>query len=186
MTEDNPTTPTSGTFGLPAHSISIQRARPADTTAVDHDGRIPLRVETPTKKLAKRESRLGLRSIFGRPRAEKDGSSAEDFSMAADASRSGGIRASLVDFSGWPYGQHHGHSNVSLPAHTTTDRAKLPTATLRPQPSAGRLRQAPFSPREPLFQAYRQAVKHATLPACTTSMDTLLRLQASRTAAEDT
>ncbi|CAK7221009.1 hypothetical protein SCUCBS95973_004350 [Sporothrix curviconia] len=65
----------------------------------------------------------------------------------------------------------------------STTKAKKPTAPLRSRtpgsstrPVRGSL--ATWDP-PPLFQAYPQAVKHAQLPICTTSVDILMRLQAA-------
>ncbi|KAH0497045.1 hypothetical protein TgHK011_004379 [Trichoderma gracile] len=78
-------------------------------------------------KLGRRESRLGLRTIFTRsnkgPKVEETLRSPSSFSSLNSAShkasspRSGGFRASLADMNYWPYGQQV-KSELALP---TTD-----------------------------------------------------------------
>ncbi|CAK7202454.1 hypothetical protein SEUCBS139899_005177 [Sporothrix eucalyptigena] len=71
----------------------------------------------------------------------------------------------------------------SLLGTPSTTKAKKPAAPLRSRtpgpstrPARGSL--ATWDP-PPLFQAYPQAIKHAQLPICTTSIDILMRLQAA-------
>ncbi|KAH8197182.1 hypothetical protein TruAng_008636 [Truncatella angustata] len=192
-TDDAPLSPTSGTFeSLQSHSNSIRRTRPPNIIVAD-ENRVPLRAELHSGKLAKRESRVGLRSIFGRSKSAKD-SDNNDLDIPAplrEHSRSGGIRASIVG--NWPYSR----SDLSLasPLPPSSSRSTS-SAGLQSQPSNTRLRQfsggkssplpAPLHSTpgvwtpSPLFQVYPQAVKHATLPACTASVDMLSKLNANR------
>jgi hypothetical protein len=158
-----------------------RRIRPPDPYLETGEAtRVPLRLES-VDKARKRESRLGLRHIFGRTRGASDASSAPVSPRDAPPSRSGGLRASLAEIN-WPYGLHpaQGHrSEVSLASFPKS----LPVGqSLRHKKSESIVRQptnpegiAAWSP-PPLFQAYPQAIKHAHLPACTVSADVVLRL----------
>ena len=189
--------PTSPTFDLiQSQSSHPRRARPPDLRdGADDALRVPLRPETGDKG-RKRESRLGLRNIFGRSRG---GSDADKAPAAPPArvlpQRPSGIRASLAEIN-WPYGLHHaqGHrSEITLPSST---KALPPGQSLKHKKSESVVRQqqhyhqqqqqhqqqqsspdglAAWNP-PPLFQAYPQAVKHAHLPACTVTADVVLRL----------
>ncbi|KAI1175344.1 hypothetical protein F4777DRAFT_330211 [Nemania sp. FL0916] len=164
---------------------SLLRARPPFVDLNQDGNRIPLRSETSTK----RESKIGLRGIFTRAKAGKTDKDAEE-SSSRTPSRSAGIRASLVDFGGWPY-RHSHRSEASLittasvnsrpsPAElfsrSRTSQSSPGTDKIPPSvPSNGRVvTTAAWNP-PPLFQVYPQAVKHATLPVCNVSVDTLAR-----------
>ncbi|KAK8118669.1 uncharacterized protein PG998_003295 [Apiospora kogelbergensis] len=191
---------------LKAQSSSLRRARPPDIVTMGDENRAPLRQNTIPDKMNKRESIVGLRSIFGRSKVGKDGRELDGPSTLRETSRSSGIRASLAEISNWPHVLHSQKSDVSLPVFSPsspTHRSALPSP-LRAQASAPRLKQtssgkikgpaASFTgtPRTgrggavpnwespPLFQVYPQAIKHATLPAPTLSADSLLRLNGSR------
>ncbi|KAK8010551.1 Eukaryotic translation initiation factor 3 subunit G [Apiospora arundinis] len=191
---------------LKAQSASLRRARPPDIVTMGDENRAPLRQNTIPDKMNKRESLVGLRSIFGRAKVGKDGRELDGPSTLRETSRSSGIRASLAEISNWPYALHSQKSDLSLPAlspASPTYRSAIPSP-LRAQASTTRLKQsssgkikgpaASFTgtPRTgrggavtnwespPLFQVYPQAIKHATLPAPTLSADSLLRLNGSR------
>lgn len=160
--------------------LSSRRLRPPDLRAGADDAlRVPLRPE-PADKARKRESRLGLRNIFGRARGGSDADKGP--SPPRDGPpRPGGIRASLAEIN-WPYGLHHaqGHrSEVTLPSSSKALPAgqslkhKKSESTVRPQLGPEGL--AAWNP-PPLFQAYPQAIRHAHLPACTVPADVVLRL----------
>jgi hypothetical protein len=163
----------------PTQPSHPRRTRPPDPHAeLGEAFRVPLRAES-GDKTRRRDSRLGLRSIFGRNRGESDADRGPG--SPRDAShRTGGLRASLAEIN-WPYGMHHtqGHrSEVSLPA------PKPPPAgqSLKHKKSESTVRQQ-FHPDgisawnpPPLFQAYPQAIKHAHLPACTVPAEVILRL----------
>lgn len=190
-TEQGPLSSSIGTFeSLQSSSNSVRRARPPNIIVGD-ENKVPLRPDSRLEKLAKRESKIGLRSIFGRQRTTKDGSDLASPTSFREPSRSGGIRASLAEISNWPYSR----SELSLASPQPLSSRSTSSAGLPTHPSHTRLRQqssgksnalpaAPGSPGlwapTPLFQIYPQAVKHATLPACTASIDTLLRLNDSR------
>ncbi|KAL2016147.1 hypothetical protein VTK56DRAFT_4115 [Thermocarpiscus australiensis] len=170
---------------LQSHAMHSRRARPPNPdSAAGQADRVPLKGEA-RGKLGRRESRLGLRSIFGRQKATSDAD--KDTVSPRDASqRPGGIRASLVDISHWPYGLHNtqGHrSEVSLPSFSKSTPTG-PSLKHKKSESGVQAQAAPdglaaWSP-PPLFQAYPQAVKHAHLPACTASPDVILRMHNHR------
>ncbi|KAM7204471.1 eukaryotic translation initiation factor 3 subunit G [Naviculisporaceae sp. PSN 640] len=161
--------------------------------------RIPLRPHP--EKLNKRESRLGLRNLFGR---NKTTSTESDITPAPAISsptrdvsqRTGGIRASLAGISNWPYGLHGGNSQgrrseIVLPTFSSpsgnSGQSKSPPRAapdLKHKKSASLVRssKAPIATWEPppLFQAYPQAIKHAHLPACTASAEAVLRQHHSK------
>jgi hypothetical protein len=161
-------------------SPHARRARPPDPhTETAEAVRVPLRAEL-GDKARRRESRLGLRNIFGRG---KGGSDAErgPGSPRETPSKTAGIRASLAEIN-WPYGLHHGQghrSEVSLPSFSKV----LPAGQgLKHKKSESVVRQqsnpegiAAWNP-PPLFQAYPQAIKHAHLPACTVPAEVVLRM----------
>ncbi|KAI1470965.1 uncharacterized protein F4812DRAFT_284213 [Daldinia caldariorum] len=169
----------------------MRRARPPDITILKSENRVPLRPE----RLDRRESRIGLRSLFGRSRTGKDDKTGEEpLPSPKESPRHGGKRSSLADISVWHRGIHASRSEVSL-LHS-------PLASVKPSPSESfhslnsrgrrgsnvdnksKLGQSVgpitgFDP-PPLFKMYPQAIKHATLPACITPVETLVRLSESK------
>lgn len=173
-------------------SRSSHRLYPSEmeSLSLDDGHRLPSRAV----KASRRESRLGLRSLFARNK-----SSLHD------------VRASVADLSSWPYAFHAARSEIVLTPDSPEQRqsvsaAGLPTSVRRPSynkqlPASPNSRsrksslapsrtETPSPPRSsrgalaawdppPLFQAYPQAIKHIQLPACTTSVETLMRLQNS-------
>ncbi|KAK4651561.1 hypothetical protein QC762_602620 [Podospora pseudocomata] len=125
-------------------------------------GKIPLRDDD---KLRRRESRLGLRSIFGR---NKSTSVTAAPALPREAQRSSGIRASLTN---WPYQFHHQRSESTLTSQAGQNLKHEKSTGGQPSPEGI----VPWSP-PPLFQAYPQAIKHTHLPACTASTESVLRL----------
>ncbi|KAI0838905.1 hypothetical protein F5Y06DRAFT_35132 [Hypoxylon sp. FL0890] len=180
---------------LQNRSRDLRRARPPDITVLRHESRVPLRPE----RLAKRESRIGLRSIFSKSKPGKDGKVMEEPSSLKDPSRHMGKRSSLADLGGWPQRLNPSRSEVSL-SNSTQSSMKSPASGTSSSSSRlrqnnngvnqGKLRpQAPpktkgsitaFDP-PPLFKMYPQAIKHATLPTCLTPIDALARLNESKT-----
>ncbi|KAI1490803.1 hypothetical protein F5X96DRAFT_517484 [Biscogniauxia mediterranea] len=161
-----------GTFErLQERSNSIRRARPPNITIVKDEARIPLRTPKP-----KRESKVGLRNIFSRAKAEKDDKGVDGSSPLREPPRSGGIRASLAEISHWPYRIHSARSEGSLLSPTSVV-SKSPAT-----PDRVAQRAAIWNP-PPLFQVYPQAVKHATLPACNIPLDVLTRLNEAQKSA---
>lgn len=166
-----------------------KRIRPPHPNAgVGETERVPLRIEA-GEKARWRDSKLGLRSIFGRNRgasdAERGPASPRPPASPREAShRLGGLRASLADISGWHHTQGH-RSEVSLPSLKSPPpvqnlRHKKSTSGVRPQPAPEGL--AAWSP-PPLFQAYPQAIKHASLSACTVSAEVILRMHNHKSSA---
>jgi len=186
-------TPNGATLELLQNQASqSRRVRPPDPeTDAGYVDRVPLRLETDSK-LRKRESRLGLRNIFG---WHKSGATERTppspvpttLPVATDIpQRQGGIRASLAEIN-WPYSlsQNGGQrSELALPSFS------LPTASVlrhKKSTSVVRSQHAPINTRgslatwdpPPLFKAYPQAIRHAHLPACTASAEVVLRLHRS-------
>lgn len=166
-----------------------RRARPPNMALAD-DVPVPLRPE----QFGRRESRLGIRSLFGR-KGSKELESPEQ-RTSRSATRSTGIRASLVDMSNWSYGQQPVRPDVkdsslyiSRPLSTTVEHPTIEEMQARAQikPRNGKQLGKP-QPRgglvpwdaPPLFKAYPQAVKHSTLPASILSPDAILRMRAKR------
>ncbi|KAK4204986.1 hypothetical protein QBC40DRAFT_75464 [Triangularia verruculosa] len=158
--------------GLEALQNSLgRRSRPPPLGDVSEvAGRIPLRDDD---KLRRRESRLGLRSIFGRNKSTSEADKSAPSSPREAPQRSSGIRASLTN---WPYQFHHQRSESTLSSFARPadlKHKKSTSAVKAGQPPADGI--ASWSP-PPLFQAYPQAIKHAHLPACTASTESVLRL----------
>ncbi|KAM7186876.1 eukaryotic translation initiation factor 3 subunit G [Rhypophila sp. PSN 637] len=162
-------------------------------------GRVPLRPQP--DKLNRRESRLGLRNLFGRNKPTTTDqvittAPAPAPSPREIAQRTGGVRASLAGISNWPYGFHSGSSqnrksesvlpSLTSPSGNNAQTKSPPRAApdLKHKKSASVVRSsrgsiATWEP-PPLFQAYPQAIKHAHLPACTASAEAVLRLHHSK------
>ena len=146
------------------------------------ENRIPLKQQ----KLDRRESRLGLRNIFGRSRATKE-------AQTPDPSEMGSIRESIVHLGSVPYedlseasiSPRHVPRPMSISVESAgPDEADRDDTNLRGKrkpngtKSSRQPRAAPSSNSEfpPLFKAYPQAVRYATLPASNMSPDAILRL----------
>ncbi|KAH6631907.1 hypothetical protein F5144DRAFT_235458 [Chaetomium tenue] len=162
----------------------LRRIRPPDPHAEAAEAiRIPLRSEA-GDKARRRESRLGLRNIFGRGKGGSDADTGPASPRNAPQ-RLGGIRASLAEIN-WPYGSQSapGHrSEISLSSFSKV----LPAGqALKHKKSESVVRQqsnpegiASWDPPR-LFQAYPQAIKHAHLPACTVPAEVVLRMHAHK------
>ncbi|KAL2141027.1 hypothetical protein VTI28DRAFT_2957 [Corynascus sepedonium] len=178
----DPASPESPDFNSSQSSHS-RRIRPPDPNADAAEAvRIPLRADLGDKS-RKRESRLGLRNIFGRARGGSDADSGPP--PTRDGShRLGGIRASLAEIS-WPHVSQtsQGHrSDISLSPFKGSPVAH----SLKHKKSESVVRQLPtpdgiaaWNP-PPLFKAYPQAIKHAHLPACTLPAEVVLRMHAHK------
>ncbi|KAK2776871.1 peptidase family m20 m25 m40 protein [Colletotrichum kahawae] len=186
MADVEPSSPSAATFAktLQYRATQSRRSRPPDldSAPAEQQNRVPLRSEN---RLSRRDSRLGLRSIFGRNKNVREIDSSTSY---FDTGRPNSIRASLAEISHWPYmrseitlsGAASRPTSVATNAPftdssiqrrpTTTERSRSQTPSARS--SRGNL--ATWDP-PPLFQAYPQAIKHAQLPACTTSADIILR-----------
>ncbi|KAI0132163.1 peptidase family M20/M25/M40 protein [Xylariales sp. AK1849] len=204
--EQEPRSPIQGTLAsLQSQTKSVRRARPPDINVIGNENRIPLRVDSRPERIAKRETRIGLRSIFGRQKTG-DKMDAEEWespsSLRKLQARPGGIRASLVEISNWPYGLHSSRSEVSLSSPPPPSSSNSTSSALQSRhsvsrlrsPSVGKSKLLPTAPSPslhsgsggiswvppPMFQAYPQAIKTATLPYCNASVDALLRLSDRR------
>ncbi|KAF6840851.1 peptidase family m20 m25 m40 protein [Colletotrichum plurivorum] len=187
MADVEPSSPNAATFAetLQYRATQSRRTRPPDLESVSGDQhRVPLRSEN---RLSRRDSRLGLRSIFGRGKSVREIDSTTSYFDTG--SRPSSIRSSLAEISNWPYmrsettlsaapsrptsvATNAPFTDASIQRRpTTTERSRSQNPTARS--SRGNL--ATWDP-PPLFQAYPQAIKHAQLPACTTSADVILRL----------
>ncbi|KAK0391056.1 hypothetical protein NLU13_0558 [Sarocladium strictum] len=172
------------------HPPLSRRARPPNMTLHD-DTAVPLRPD----QLERRESRLGIRGLFRK--GPKDPESPEQTKTSRSATRSTGIRASLVDMSNWSYGQQPVRPDVKEPLpyiskplstpieHPTTIEEVQARAQMKPR--GGKQFAKPQHrgglvawDAPPLFKAYPQAIKHSTLPASILSPDAILRMRAKR------
>ncbi|KAK4177014.1 hypothetical protein QBC36DRAFT_141213 [Triangularia setosa] len=169
--QDDPSPPVAG---LEASQNPLgRRSRPPPLgDGSGEAGRVPLRDDD---KLRRRESRLGLRSIFGRNKSTSEADKAGPTSPRGVPQRSSGIRASLTGMSNWPYQFHHQRSESTLSSQAGQNlKHKKSTSAVKggQAPPEGITSWSP----PPLFQAYPQAIKHAHLPACTASTESVLRL----------
>ncbi|KAK0629960.1 hypothetical protein B0T17DRAFT_589601 [Bombardia bombarda] len=151
---------------------------PAPNDDGGETGRVPLRpgAKMDANGLGRRESRRGLRSIFGRHKSTTTTTTDADRTQPPASPRDltqrpGGIRASIAEISNWPYGLHHGSSNNR---RSESVLPPLPQAAAKAAQSRGTL--GPWTP-PPLFQAYPQAIRYTQLPACTASAEAILRIQ---------
>lgn len=175
--------------GLARRARSPTRARPPSMALPD---------ETPTalrtEQVGRRESRLGLRSLFGRRGASKDSDVALTVEKTTRAQpRSTGIRASLADMSNWSYGQQPVRADIkdpatyiSRPLSTTVEHPTIEDmqsrAQARPRASKPMVKPQPGTSiaswdAPPLFKAYPQAIKHATLPTSILPPDAIIRMR---------
>ncbi|KAK4227874.1 hypothetical protein QBC38DRAFT_363308 [Podospora fimiseda] len=169
-----PQVPASAVAGLessPNQSSSSKRLRPPALNLVaDEAEKVPLRADD---KLHRRESRLGLRNIFSRNKGGADGEK-----TPITPNRPGGLRASIAaGVSNWPYGLGSAGSQRSESTLPPLRHKKSTSAVCSQTPPDSA---ASWTP-PPLFQAYPQAIKHAHLPACTASPDSVLRLNHKNT-----
>ncbi|KAK2044169.1 peptidase family M20/M25/M40 protein [Colletotrichum somersetense] len=191
MADVEPSSPSVATFAetLQYRATQSRRARPPDVqtetaAAPGASTRVPLR---PENRLGKRDSRLGLKAIFGRSKTIRE---VDPTTSYFDTGRASGIRASLAGISNWSHmrsdltlssshsrsmsvSANASFSDLSLKRRPTTSEKARPNHAPAARPPRGSL--ATWDP-PPLFQAYPQAIKHAQLPAATTSADVILRL----------
>ncbi|GKT45553.1 uncharacterized protein ColSpa_05734 [Colletotrichum spaethianum] len=188
MAKLEPSSPSAATFAetLQYRATQSRRARPPDvqTASAGASTRVPLR---PENRLSRRDSRMGLKSIFGRAKPARE---VDPTASYFDTGRPNSLRASLAEISNWPHmrselalsSSHSRPTSVAAsPPFSDFSLQKRPTTSEKPQiqsvPAArsSRGNLATWDP-PPLFQAYPQAIKHAHLPAATTSADVILRL----------
>ena len=174
------------TFGSQTYQRS-NRPRPADMLyETDRNKHLSIAPETATPKLNKRTSRFGLAGLFGRSKVnlvedqrEKlatqwEGDEAVEKPSAKDSeiSYTNERPSPSLEFSALPEMEVPTKSRASKAALRSKPSFKKENATGKP---------VPWSP-PPLFQAYPQAVKHATLRVPILSAETILRLQHERDA----
>ncbi|GJC77927.1 hypothetical protein ColLi_00765 [Colletotrichum liriopes] len=183
MADVEPSSPSAADFAetLQYRATQSRRARPPDVqaavaaAAAGASTRVPLR---PENRLSRRDSRMGLKNIFGRTKPTRE---VDPTASYFDTGRPNSIRASLAEISNWPYmrselalsGSHSRPTSVaanspfndfSLQKRPTTSEKSKPQNTSAARSSRGNLATIP------------QAIKHAQLPAATTSADVILRL----------
>lgn len=205
-------TPGSGFETLPSSNTFPRRKNvPASEFSLDSD--VSTSVPLKKSKLGRRGSKLGLRHLFGRKPSNKAGealpspvslkspSSLNSLNMLNNLgkppSRSGGLRKSIVDISGWPYGQQVKSELVlSTPDYPWDASHELPPDDSHdPRPhtpatgsSASSGKRAPGmsitkQPRPtlavwtlpPLSRANQQELKQQTLSATAMPVETVLR-----------
>ncbi|KAJ3519704.1 hypothetical protein NM208_g14019 [Fusarium decemcellulare] len=176
----------SGTLeALQNHPGPSRRTRPPDIDVMAaEENRVPLKAE----RANRRESRLGLRSLFGRSKAPKD-------LAIPETPTSMGSRTSVAETSTYSHDQ-----SATASDHTpTTPRSPRPLSTMfevrqqspsTHQKSVGAVRvQGPIKPARgplatwhppPLFKAFPQAIKHMTLPATSLPPEVILRMHERR------
>ncbi|KAH7328191.1 hypothetical protein B0I35DRAFT_472934 [Stachybotrys elegans] len=142
-------------------TLSTQRPRPHDTNPED---RVALRS---SQKASRRESRLGLRTIFGRPRTSN--SDASPPSHLTDSLRSASLSSDVPTSHSRPAsiapGSAYGPGDSSEQLSISSGLASLDLSWAPP----------------PLFKAYPRAIRDATLPASTLDADYIVRLNSKST-----
>ncbi|KAF4979938.1 hypothetical protein FZEAL_3949 [Fusarium zealandicum] len=177
----------SGTLeALQSHNAPSRRTRPPDIDIMaTEENRVPLK----TEKVNKRESRLGLRSLFGRSKVPKD-------LVIPETPTSIGSRTSIAGMSAYSHGEPAATSEQS----PTTPRSPRPLSTMfevhqqnppSHQKNLGAVRvQGPIKPARgplttwhppPLFKAFPQSIKHMTLPATSLPPEVILRMHERKT-----
>lgn len=184
-----------------------RRTRPPDIDEVADENRVPLRSE----KASRRESRLGLRNIFGRSKAPKEIETVKEveaptFPQNIAEPIAQEQRSPVAEKSNWSYSQsapalNPGFTTGSFPFSMTQSSRPLSTMVEAPQPGqiahdqvsigAGRQRGVVGGKSvkgsmgswhlPPLFKAFPQAIKYMTLPATSIPADTLLRFYDRKT-----
>lgn len=141
---------------------------------------------TPTN-LKRRTSRFGLSSLFNRSKSLGTGEVQEELEVQWEYDESAGTPMSADTA-----GLQKNNSQSLSPESQTLPEIDPPAAPLRNRTSKQPLQSKSSFRREvtsksstawdppPLFQAYPQAVRHATLRAPTISVETILRLNAER------
>ncbi|OHF01466.1 peptidase family M20/M25/M40 protein [Colletotrichum orchidophilum] len=189
MADVEPSSPSAANFAetLQYRATQSRRARPpaVEPATADSSNRVPLRSEN---RLSRRDSRLGLRSIFGRAKAARE---IDPSASYFDTGRPNSIRASLAEISNWPYMRSElaiPGASSSRPTSVANNNVPFNDASLQGRPSTTERTKPQHAPAKssrgnlatwdppPLFQAYPQAIKHAQLPTATTSADVILRL----------
>ncbi|KAM0301920.1 hypothetical protein ACHAPM_005072 [Fusarium culmorum] len=182
--------PNSGTFeALQSHHAPVRRTRPPniDTMAAE-ENRAPLKAE----KASRRESRLGLRSLFSRSKTPKDLATPE----TPTSNGTFGSRTSLADSNPYFSSQLDVTSN-DMPTSPLSPRIlstmfesqQSPSAHAQPRSAGASKVQSPSKVTRgplsswhapPLFKAFPQATNHITLPATSLAPEVILRMHERR------
>lgn len=140
------------------------------------------------EKVNRRESKLGLRSIFGRSRAARHGDGQSEprrFKAPAEGRLPEAEAVPSTHYS-LPYSKAVAIGHVPQPLPTTDEDPMVAPTSATQDTTAERSRinqaeikgsKADVAPLEapPLFKAYPQAVRYATLPAPVASADSLIK-----------
>lgn len=177
---------------LPYNSLRGPRG-PGISYAAELENRMPIRQEKLDKaeKLSRRELKSGLRSIFRKPRSSRH---TQTSTPSACATKSTGSRTSRTKINqpqqrfqhdpslptdcSWkslPIMMEDPEREHSLQQHVTAAPTRKKTATSR----YGRQTPKDISSGwslPPLFKAYPQAIRHATLPATSLTAEVVLRI----------
>lgn len=161
---------------------SSQRPQPTLDPSPGQDGeRVPLQ----TRSAKRQSSKTSLRNLFSRAKSARQAKHDYQLPVIEEAQNSAIHNRYVSDFPRSPASPTAASTTVSTPtlvAFPTTQTPKTRNP-LRAHPKSGKDKQtSSISSWEPppLFQAYRQAIKHACLLAPTLSADSILRINASR------
>ena len=170
----------------------LQRPRPVETIIYERTPKIPASTPAPPP-LQRRISRGGLRSLFSRTKSAKAVKQDERLqkTITADDIPTSPVLKVATSSVG---SVRNGRSSVTLESSSTSMRVITPVSRQQPLCEAETIAQPveqpvrkerPIQPLKtwnppPLFQAYPQAVKHSNLPAPTSSVDAILRLEKQR------
>ncbi|QPG94834.1 hypothetical protein C2857_007118 [Epichloe festucae Fl1] len=177
---------------LPYNNLRGSRG-PGISYAAELENRMPIRQEKLDKaeKLSRRELKSGLRSIFRKPRSSRH---TQTSTPPASATKSTGSRTSRTrinqsqqrfqhdsslptDFS-WkplPIMMEDPEREHSLQQHETAAPTRKKTAISRYGRQTPKDSSSGWS-LPPLFKAYPQAIRHATLPATSLTAEVILRI----------
>ncbi|KAF5666226.1 hypothetical protein FHETE_6348 [Fusarium heterosporum] len=169
---------------LQSHHVPPRRSRPPNIDIMaTEENRVPLKVE----KASRRESRLGLRSLFSRSKTPKDLAIPEtptSFGSSLSFAETNPYFASQPDVTA------HDTPLSPLsprPLSTMFEGPKSPSAHIRSPGVArnqgqGKSARGPTSAWHPppLFKAFPQAVKHMTLPATSLPTEIIIRMHERR------
>ena len=171
--------PIQTTFNSKLSASRLQRPRPIDTIIYEKPvDRVPLTPESPP--LRRRDSRGGLLALFSRGIStkkdrrldvageEEESTEKNPIELSKSVSSTASRKPSLILIS-----SAESTSKSTSKPKTHTDTATPRTKSLKKDRELTTLKT--WDP-PPLFQAYPQAVKHATLPALMLGADAILRM----------
>ncbi|MCJ1291027.1 hypothetical protein MMC34_002569 [Xylographa carneopallida] len=170
----------------------LPRPRPIETIIYERAPTIPTSVPT-SSPLQHRISRGGLRSLFSRTKSAKVVKREEQLqnTIEEDDTPTSPVLKVAVSSVG---SVRNGRSSFTQESSSTSTRVVTPVSRQRPHfepvPVTHPAEQSDSKERPiqslktwnppPLFQAYPQAVKHSNLPAPTSSVDAILRMEKQR------